>query len=83
MHNQYTMAGAVLKGISLAVVPAMIGLTRCSPPSAAEEFSCQGKNRCAEMSSCAEARFYLEQCGVKTMDGDNDGVPCEVEHCRR
>jgi len=77
------MPGASLKGFSLAVVLAMLGLSRCSPPDATEEFSCRGKDTCAEMTSCAEARFYLEQCGVGTMDGDKDGVPCEVEHCRR
>lgn len=82
-HNKYTMPGATLKVFSLAIVLAIFGLTRCSPPAASEEFTCQGKDRCVEMSSCAEARFYLEHCGVETMDGDNDGVPCEVEHCRR
>jgi hypothetical protein len=28
------------------------------------------------MVSCAEARFYLERCGVASLDGDGDGVPC-------
>ena len=35
------------------------------------------KNRCAEMTSCEEAKYYLAHCHVKTMDGDNDGIPCE------
>ena len=35
------------------------------------------KKRCAEMSSCEEAKHYLALCGIKTLDADNDGVPCE------
>lgn len=38
---------------------------------------CQGKRTCSQMSNCAEARFYLTQCGVSRLDGDGDGVPCE------
>jgi endonuclease YncB( thermonuclease family) len=40
-------------------------------------FACAGKRYCREMASCAEARFYLAQCGVRSLDGDHDGVPCE------
>lgn len=40
-------------------------------------FTCGSKRVCAEMTSCAEARYYLTQCGLSRLDGDNDGVPCE------
>lgn len=40
-------------------------------------FTCSGKRYCREMTSCAEARFYLEQCGLSRLDGDGDGIPCE------
>lgn len=43
----------------------------------AQKFSCEGKTRCSEMTSCEEARFYLNECGVSSLDGDKDGVPCE------
>lgn len=39
--------------------------------------ACGGKKYCSEMSSCEEARHYLAQCGIKTLDGNGDGVPCE------
>ncbi|MDF9391705.1 MULTISPECIES: thermonuclease family protein [Methylococcus] len=38
---------------------------------------CGAKQRCAEMVSCEEARFYLSRCGVRTLDRDGDGTPCE------
>lgn len=40
-------------------------------------FECAGKSKCGEMSNCAEAKFYLNECGVGRLDRDHDGVPCE------
>lgn len=46
------------------------------------EFQCQtGKNSCSKMTSCAEAFFHQERCGVTNMDGDHDGIPCESQWC--
>ena len=45
---------------------------------AAKSFTCGSKRYCREMGSCAEARFYLEECGLTRLDGDGDGVPCEA-----
>ncbi|WP_245797022.1 excalibur calcium-binding domain-containing protein [Haemophilus paracuniculus] len=38
---------------------------------------CGGKRYCSDMNSCAEAKFYLRQCGLRRLDRDGDGVPCE------
>ena len=43
----------------------------------AHDPGCGNKKRCSEMPSCEEAKYYLAQCGVKSLDGDGDGVPCE------
>lgn len=43
----------------------------------AGEFKCGKKRYCKEMSTCAEAMFYLQECGMKTLDRDGDGIPCE------
>lgn len=40
-------------------------------------FTCGRKTYCREMTSCAEARFYLTRCGLTRIDGDGDGIPCE------
>ena len=39
--------------------------------------ACGKKRYCSQMVSCEEARFYLTQCRVKTLDKNGDGVPCE------
>lgn len=38
---------------------------------------CGSKRTCKAMSSCAEAKHYLNVCGVSRLDRDGDGVPCE------
>lgn len=46
------------------------------------QFRCEAsKSWCTQMASCAEAFFYQERCGVATMDGDHDGIPCEQQWC--
>ena len=44
-------------------------------------FTCEQKSHCSQMTSCAEAFFYQEQCGASEMDGNHDGIPCEQQHC--
>ena len=41
------------------------------------EFECGTKRYCREMTSCEEATYYLEQCGLSSLDGNGDGKPCE------
>lgn len=45
---------------------------------APDDSACGNKRHCSEMTSCEEARHYLTKCGIETMDGDGDGVPCEA-----
>jgi len=42
-----------------------------------QQFTCGSKYYCKDMSSCAEARFYLTQCGLSRLDRDDDSIPCE------
>ena len=46
------------------------------------KFSCEGKVYCSQMSSCQEAKFYINNCEGTKMDGNNDGVPCERQWCK-
>ena len=43
-----------------------------------EGFTCGSKRTCGQMTSCAEARFYLETCGLSRLDRNSDGTPCEA-----
>ena len=62
-----------------AAAPAPAAPAASAPPAAASGgFTCAGKRYCREMTSCEEAKFYLTQCGVRSLDGNHDGVPCET-----
>jgi endonuclease YncB( thermonuclease family) len=50
---------------------------RTSPKTeAVADTQCGSKRYCREMTSCEEAKFYLQQCGRSSLDGNQDGVPC-------
>ena len=46
------------------------------------KFSCDGRKYCSQMTSCAEATYFLKNCPGVRMDGNNDGIPCEQQWCR-
>ncbi|MBE8996499.1 excalibur calcium-binding domain-containing protein [Microcystis aeruginosa] len=50
-------------------------------PSPSPQFRCDGRTHCSQMTSCAEATFFLRNCPNVKMDGDGDGVPCESQWC--
>jgi hypothetical protein len=61
-----------------------------APPSTApamdverEDFRCDGRVYCSEMTSCAEARYFLDHCPGVKMDGEGDGNPCERQWCKQ
>ncbi|MCB1954545.1 MAG: cold shock domain-containing protein [Rhodocyclaceae bacterium] len=45
-------------------------------------FRCDGRTHCSQMTSCAEATYFLQNCPGTQMDGNGDGVPCEQQWCR-
>jgi hypothetical protein len=52
-------------------------------PHASNGFSCDGRQYCSQMKSCAEAKYFLANCPGVKMDGDRNGVPCEQQWCAR
>lgn len=51
-------------------------------PATGTTFRCDGRTHCSQMTSCAEATYFLAHCPGVSMDGDSDGVPCEQQWCR-
>ena len=45
------------------------------------KFSCDGRTMCSQMTSCAEALYFLRNCPDVEMDGNGDGEPCESQWC--
>ena len=46
-----------------------------------EAFSCDGRTYCSQMTSCAEAKWFINNCPGTKMDGNNDGIPCQEQWC--
>ena len=60
--------------------PAISSVSTTSVPN--HQFRCDGRTHCSQMTSCAEATYFLRNCPDTKMDGNNDGVPCERQWCR-
>lgn len=54
-------------------------VSEAAPPDSS--FTCDGRTMCSQMTSCAEAEYFLEHCPNTKMDGDYDGNPCERQWC--
>lgn len=52
-----------------------------SSPALASRFQCDGRTYCSQMTSCAEAKFFLANCPNVKMDGDKNGISCEKQWC--
>jgi cold shock CspA family protein len=45
------------------------------------QFTCDGRTMCSQMTSCAEAQYFLRHCPATKLDGNGDGEPCEQQWC--
>ena len=66
-----------------ALPESSIGRVVGTPGAAASQYKCDGRIYCSQMTSCEEATYFLRNCPGVKMDGNNDGVPCEQQWCRR
>ena len=70
-YNSYT---AARRDAAPSVSPA-------ADAAAGQTFTCDGRTHCSQMTSCAEAEYFLKHCPGTQMDGDGDGEPCERQWC--
>lgn len=54
-------------------------LSASPAPRSDGRFSCDGRQYCSDMTSRAEAEFFVRNCPNTKMDGDHDGIPCESD----
>ena len=67
---------------SLAQQPGAVPRSLSAPAApVASPYRCDGRQHCSQMTSCAEAQFFLKNCPDPRMDGNHDGVPCEQQWC--
>ena len=79
--NKSSSAAPEVVPSTAGVVPAAARTRTAAAPAAA--YRCDGRTHCSQMTSCAEATYFLNNCPGIKMDGNHDGVPCEKQWCRR
>ena len=72
----YTRYEATIRK-ALGFAPALV-----APHVLPEQFKCDGRVYCSQMTSCQEATFFLRNCPGTKMEGNGDGVPCEKQWCK-
>lgn len=77
-YNEFRQAQ---KRQALATEPAAAAPTESTVPQAQGTYVCDGRTHCSQMTSCAEATWFINHCPGTKMDGNNDGVPCEQQWC--
>ena len=71
------------QAVSQSIVESEEPASRAAPrPEAATSYTCDGRIYCSQMTSCAEAKYFLQHCPNVKMDGDRDGIPCEQQWCK-
>ncbi len=71
----------IFSGISSTGSTSSSVFASSSAASSVKNSKCDGRTYCSQMTSCAEATYFLQNCPDVEMDGNNDGVPCEKQWC--
>jgi len=71
-----------IRGQSFGTSDAPAPLLKRDVPISEATYRCDGRTYCSQMTSCAEATFFLKNCTGVEMDGNNDGIPCEQQWCK-
>ena len=68
---------AALAAVADGAAGAVEVASRDPPVQTSPSFKCDGRTHCSQMTSRAEAEFFVRRCPDTRMDGDSDGEPCE------
>lgn len=79
-RSAYTHFQGSAQRRQLATLPPTTTVAPAEAP-AVGSFRCDGRTHCSQMSSCAEATYFIKHCPGTKMDGNGDGVPCEQQWC--
>lgn len=79
-YHKY-QARAAVDASPVAAAPVASTLDAAPATAASSPFKCDGRTHCSQMTSCAEATYFIQHCPNTAMDGNNDGVPCERQWC--
>lgn len=80
-YSKYWADSTSITGAQASVTAAPDASLAPAAGSSAQAFRCDGRTMCSQMTSCAEATYFIQHCPNTKMDGNNDGEPCERQWC--
>ena len=75
VYHQYR-AGALA-----SFMPAQPTQPTAAGTAPASDFKCDQRTHCAQMTSCAEAKYFQKNCADADLEIDISGVPCPRRWC--
>lgn len=78
-YKHYDQRASHIKTVAEPMSPAQASIAKESTESST--LKCDERIHCSQMTSCSEAKFFLNNCPGTKMDGDRDGIPCELQWC--
>jgi hypothetical protein len=79
--NQVAKKNQIEQVYNSADTSKKLSITENKPSENNSQYKCDGRTHCSNMTSCAEATYFLQNCPGVEMDGNQDGVPCERQWC--
>jgi hypothetical protein len=76
-YSQYRAGAFASLAPALVAKSGPLGFT----PAPAEGFKCDERTHCAQLTSCAEAKYFQKNCRDADLEVDNAGVPCPRRWC--
>lgn len=76
------LAAATTAPAAAPTAPKAASPAPATPVATSAARTCDGRIHCSQMRSCEEATWFLKNCPNTKMDGNKDGVPCEMQWCR-
>ena len=80
-YGKFKSSNHSVSGDAIATPTQYASTAQAVETEATSPFKCDGRTMCPQMTSCAEATYFIKHCPNTKMDGNNDGVPCERQWC--
>jgi hypothetical protein len=72
--------GQYRAGAFASFAPPKPAAISAAPPASAD-FKCDARTVCSQMTSCAEAKYFLKNCPDVDLRPDRMGLPCPLQWC--
>lgn len=76
-YQKQSTAKPILESVPQVLPDYTVPINKARAVANASQYRCDGRQHCSQMTSRAEAEFFIRNCPDTKMDGDRYGIPCE------